>query len=254
MAHNQKWYGWSPDLPDQRDFMYAAPAAIVKKLPTKVDLRKACPAVYNQGQLGSCTANAIGGAFEYGLLKQDKKSDFMPSRLFIYYNERVMEGTVKTDSGAQIRDGVKSVNKQGICPEKMLPYIISKFTIKPGTVCYKEALKHRVLSYHRVTRSLDQMRGCLADGFPFLLGFTVYDSFESSAVAKSGKLNIPKKTEKILGGHAVMAVGYDDPTKRFIIRNSWGTDWGLAGYFTMPYAYLTTRGLSSDFWTIRSVS
>jgi len=250
MAQNQQWYGWSPDLPDFRDYAYAAPSALVKKLPAKVDLRKTCPIVYDQGQLGSCTANAIGGAFEFGLLKQNKKSDFMPSRLFIYYNERVMEGTVKTDSGAQIRDGIKSVNKQGVCPEKMLPYSISKFAVKPGTTCYREALKHQVLSYHRISRNLDQMKGCLADGFPFVLGFTVYDSFESSAVAKTGKLNMPKKTEAVLGGHAVMAVGYDDAAKRFIVRNSWGISWGLQGYFTMPYDYLLEQNLSDDFWTI----
>ena len=250
MALNQQWYGWSPDLPDLRDYAYAAPSAVVKKLPAKVDLRKSCPSIYDQGQLGSCTANAIGGAFEFGLLKKNKKSDFMPSRLFIYYNERVMEGTVKTDSGAQIRDGIKSVNKQGVCPEKMLPYFISKFAIKPGISCYREALKHQVLSYHRVSRNLDQMKGCLADGFPFVFGFTVYDSFESSAVAKTGKLNMPKKTEGVLGGHAVMAVGYDDAAKRFIVRNSWGTGWGMSGYYTMPYEYLLEQNLSDDFWTI----
>jgi len=253
MALNQQWYGWSPDLPDHRDLMYAASAAVVKKLPVKTDLRKACPSIYDQGQLGSCTANAIGGAFEFGLLKQNKKSDFMPSRLFIYYNERVMENTVKTDSGAQIRDGIKSVNKQGVCPEKMLPYLVGKFAVTPSPACYKEALKHQVLSYHRVSRTLDQMKGCLYEGFPFVFGFTVYDSFESAAVAKSGKLNMPKRSEKLIGGHAVMAVGYDDSVKRFIVRNSWGNDWGLDGYFTMPYEYLSNENLSDDFWTIRLV-
>jgi C1A family cysteine protease len=209
--------------------------------------------VYDQGNLGSCTANAIGAAFEFELLKQDKTSDFMPSRLFIYYNERVMEHTVSIDSGAEIRDGIKSVNKQGVCPEKMLPYVITKFTVKPSATCYKEALKHQVLSYHSILRNLEQMKGCLAEGYPFVFGFTVYDSFESLAMSKTGKLNLPKKTEKILGGHAVLAVGYDETVKRFIVRNSWGNNWGLQGYFTMPYAYLTEENLSADFWTIRIV-
>ncbi|MCX6256849.1 MAG: C1 family peptidase [Bacteroidia bacterium] len=253
MAHNIKWYGWQPDLPDHRDLMYAAPKALLKKLPPKVDLRKLCPPVYNQGHLGSCTANAIGAAFEFELMKQAKASDFVPARLFIYYNERSMEGTVNTDSGAEIRDGIKSVNKQGVCPEKMLPYDIAKFAVKPGAACYKEALKHQVLSYHRILRSSDQMKGCLADGYPFVLGFTVYDSFESTTVAKTGKLNMPKKNEGVLGGHAVLAVGYDDAAKRFIIRNSWGSGWGLKGYFTMPYEYLTEENLSDDFWMIRLV-
>ena len=253
MSHNIIWYGWRPDLPDQRDYMYAAPHALVKKLPSKVDLRKLCPPVYNQGELGSCTANAIGAAFEFGLMKQKKAGDFMPSRLFIYYNERVMEHTVNNDNGAEIRDGVKSVNKQGVCPEKMLPYDINKFTKKPSPACYKNALTHQALSYHRVQRTLDQMKGCLAEGFPFIFGFTVYDSFEDNTVAKTGKLNMPKKSENIVGGHAVLAVGYDEPSKRFIVRNSWGADWGLKGYFTMPYTYLTEENLSDDFWTIRIV-
>ena len=115
-------YGWIPDLPDHRDYAYAAPVAALVKLPALVDLRAACPAVYDQGQLGSCTANAIGAAVEFDQMKQKLKEVFMPSRLFIYYNERVMEGTVDQDSGAQIRDGIKSVAKQGVCPEEMWPY------------------------------------------------------------------------------------------------------------------------------------
>src|SRR5450631_3625349 len=112
-------YGWLPDLPDQRDFTYAAPQA-PKALPKSVDLRAQCPAVYDQGQLGSCTANSIGGAVEFELMKQ-KAPVFMPSRLFIYYNERVIENTVNSDNGAQIRDGIKTVNQQGVCPETAWP-------------------------------------------------------------------------------------------------------------------------------------
>lgn len=164
-----------------------------------------------------------------------------------------MEHTLNTDAGAQIRDGVKSVNKQGVCPETMLPYNISKFAAKPSATCYKEALKHQVLSYQRVQQTADQMKACMAEGYPFVFGFTVYDSFESSTVAKTGKLNMPKKNEGVIGGHAVMAVGYDDKAKRFIVRNSWGTGWGLNGYFTMPYQYLIDSNLSGDFWTIRIV-
>ena len=245
-------YGWVPDLPDQRDISYAAPAPILKKLPAKVDLTKSCPPVYDQGQLGSCTANAIGAAFQFELIKQKTKV-FMPSRLFIYYNERVIEHTVNNDNGAMIRDGIKSVNKQGVCSEDLWPYNINKFTSKPSASCYSDALNHQVLSYQRVIRSLNQMKGCLAAGYPFVFGFTVYESFEGDQVAKTGILNMPVKKEKTVGGHAVMAAGYDDSKKRFIVRNSWGPGWGLKGYFTMPYDYLVNQNLSDDFWTIRLV-
>ena len=245
-------YGWQPDLPDQRDYRYTAPPAVMIKLPERTDLRPGCPPVYDQGQLGSCTANAIGAAFEFGLIKQNAPA-FMPSRLFIYYNERIIEQSVNSDSGAMIRDGIKSVNNQGVCSENLWPYNINKFASKPSPSCYSQALNYQVLSYHRVTRNLNQMKGCLADGYPFVFGFTVYESFETDKVAKSGILNMPAKKEKMVGGHAVMAAGYDDSKKRFIVRNSWGSDWGLKGYFTIPYDYLLTENLSDDFWTIRLV-
>jgi len=251
MAYTIKHLGWLPDLPDVRDHMFAAPMNVMATLPPSVDLRSKFPPCYDQGQLGSCTGNAIAGSVQFERRKQMLSPDFIPSRLFIYYNERVIEGTVNTDAGAQIRDGIKAVNKQGVCSEKTWPYVIGKFTNKPSAAAYKEAAKHTVTSYSRVARTLTQMKGCLAAGFPFVYGFTVYESFESAAVAKTGKVPMPKPGEKVLGGHAVLAVGYDDKQDRFITRNSWGPSWGQKGYFTMPYAYLTEPNLSDDFWTIR---
>jgi len=248
----QRYYGWLPDLPDHRDHLYAAPVVWLAKLPAKVDLSPKCPPVYDQGQLGSCTANAIAAAIEFDRMKQKEKA-FVPSRLFIYYNERVMEGTVNSDSGAQIRDGIKSVGKQGDCPESEWPYDIGKFTVKPPAGCFKDALKYDVLSYQRVAQTASQMKGCLASGYPFVFGFSVYESFESAAVAKSGHASMPKPNERLLGGHAVVAVGYDDASQWFVVRNSWGAGWGMKGYFTMPYAYLLDGNLSDDFWTIRAV-
>jgi C1A family cysteine protease len=112
---------------------------------------------------------------------------------------------------------------------------------------------HQALLYQRVPRVLDQLKGCLAEGFPFVFGFSVYDSFESRAVAKSGEVPMPRRRDALVGGHAVLAVGYDDRAERFVVRNSWGARWGEGGYGTMPYAYLLDGGLSDDFWTVRLI-
>ena len=245
-------YGWIPDQPDQRDHLYAAPAQFLAALPPRADLRRRCPPVYNQGQLGSCTANAIGAAVEFDRIKQ-KLPDFVPSRLFIYYNERVIEGTVRIDCGAQIRDGIKSVASLGVCPEPEWPYRIAKFAAKPPVRAYRDALGDRAVSYQSLVQDLNQMKGCLASGYPFVFGFTVYQSFESVSVAKTGHAPMPGWGERPVGGHAVMAVGYDDQAQWFVVRNSWGPVWGMKGYFTLPYSYLIQPRLSSDFWTIRLV-
>lgn len=245
-----KNFGWLRDLPDQRDHRFAASPRVLAKLPRSVDLRAGLPAPYDQGPLGSCTANALSGAFQY-LLKSEKKRNFMPSRLFIYYNERVIEGHAGQDSGAMLRDGIKALNQWGACTEAAWPYDISRFAVKPGALCYTGALKHQLLKYERMDQDLNQLRGCLAQGLPFVFGFSVYSSFMTPQVARTGVADLPGPADKPEGGHAVLAVGYDDATQRFLIRNSWGPGWGQKGYFTMPYAYLLQSGLSADFWALQ---
>jgi C1A family cysteine protease len=220
-------------------------------LPPKKDLSSGFPQVYDQGQLGSCTANAIAGAIQFDQKKQ-KITTFMPSRLFIYYNERVIEHTVNSDAGAMIRDGIKSIGTDGACPETEWPYDINKFADKPSAACYKDAKKEVAVGYQRlISTNLGQLKGCIASGYPFVFGFSVYESFEGEDVAKTGEVQMPAPKEKNVGGHAVVAVGYDDATQRFTVRNSWGKDWGIKGYFTIPYAYLTSTDLADDFWTVR---
>ena len=258
-------YGWKPDLPDHRDFLFAPSPATAAALPTKVDLRPKCPPVYDQGQLGSCTANAIAGAIEFDQIKQGL-TEFTPSRLFIYYNERILESTPPSvDSGAQIRDGIKSVASQGVCKEKSWPYSDQNkapnpcptctYAKKPSAACYKEAKLHTIKVYQRLNSAvINVLKGCLAGGYPFVFGFTVYQSFESQQVANTGIVPMPGPQEKVVGGHAVVAVGYDDSTRQFIVRNSWSATWGLKGYCMMPYGYLTDTNLADDFWTIQTTA
>ena len=233
--------------------MYAAPPAALAALPQRVDLRDQCPAVYNQGTLGSCTANAIAAAVQFDRAKQALADVFTPSRLFIYYNERAMEGTIESDSGAMLRDGIKSVARLGAPHESIWPYLIPRFRVRPSAAAFKDGARHEAILYQRLPHLVDQLKGCLASGYPFVFGFTVYDSFESTTVARTGDVPMPARGESVLGGHAVLAVGYDDALHRFIVRNSWGPKWGVHGYFTMPYEYLLDPSLSDDFWTVQSV-
>lgn len=272
-------YGWKKDKPDNRDYIYHGEGNIevplqkgfwssllgffssCKKQPApvppptpptgNVDLRYKCPPVVDQGQLGSCTANALAGALAFLEIK-DTIPDQAFSRLYIYYNERVIEGTVGSDAGAEIRDGMKTLETvDGACYETTWPYDINQFTVKPPANAYTEGGAHLVTLYASI-QSFTDMQTCLDAGFPFVYGFNVYESFESAEVAATGVVPMPASNEQLLGGHAVLCVGYDNPSQRFICRNSWGTDWGQAGYFTIPYAYLTNTSLCSDFWTIRA--
>ena len=238
-------YGWKRDLPDHRDRYYASRKPQLT-LPASVDLRFACPPVEDQGQLGSCTANALAGAMEILELKAQKTLTDL-SRLFIYYNERAMEGDPNQDNGAQIRDGIKSLAALGVCPESEWPYDPAQFAVKPPSTCYVDALACLISTYHRL-QSLDDMQVCLAEGVPFVMGISVFDSFESGAVAKDGIVPMPEPDESCLGGHAVCVVGYDMAKQTFLIRNSWGTDWGMAGYFTLPFEYVSQ--LADDAWVI----
>lgn len=249
MSHG---YGWKPDTRDDRDLL--TPLEVAKPYPPSVDLSALMPPVYDQGQLGSCTANAIAAAFDTARSKQGEKFE-TPSRLAIYYNERKMEGDVSEDAGAAIRDGIKTLKTNGAGPEALWPYVISKFTEAPPAKYVKAAFKYEAISYARVGRSVNAMQAVLAFGRPFVFGFTVYESFESQEVANTGMLAMPESGEQIVGGHAVVANGYKTihGIQYAKVRNSWGRDWGQAGHFWMPFQYLMTAHLSSDFWVINSV-
>jgi len=248
-------YGWKRDKKDTRDIRFQIYRDIV--LPRSVDLRDSIRIpIQNQQTLGSCTANAIGEADYYNQVKQNHNELFFPSRLFIYWNERFMEGNISEDSGSQIRDGIKSINTWGVCSEKLWPYDIEQFTTKPTEECYAQALDNQSVTYRSVEQNLFQLKAALTEGFPIVFGFMVYPSFESKKVAQTGTAPYPSFWERLrgpLGGHAVLCVGYNDVGNVFYCQNSWGEDWGANGYFTLPYRYLTNPQLASDFWIISKV-
>lgn len=261
MKRRTQRYGWRPDLPDHRDRMFRA-ARPGAPLPGLVDLSSKCPPIFDQGQLGSCTANAISAHMDFCLKKQGKPA-ITPSRLMIYYNERVIEGAVEEDAGAQIRDGIKVAARQGACPESVWPYDEARFAEKPDLQAYRIAMNHQVQQYMRLQQDATSLKHCLAEGFPFVFGFSVFENFEARQVAETGNLGMPGKDDSQVGGHAVYCVGYNDlrdqrlpdgklwPSKTFLIRNSWGKDWGIRGMFTIPEGYVVNDGLAEDFWTIR---
>jgi len=244
----KKGLGWLPDIPDARDHQFKLKKFV--RYPTKIDLRPQCPPIQDQGSLGSCTAQALVSALEFLDMKYSDGSPLVDySRLFLYYNERVYINTVAEDSGAIIRDGIKSLNRKGICPESMWDYTISKFTEMPPKECYREAKNYKTVSYQRIN-TFDQMKACLATEHPFVFGYAVYDSFYEAD--NDGIVPMPDlATENMLGGHAVLCVGYNNSDKQFICQNSWGTGWGDKGFFYMPYEYLKNRNMSDDFWVIR---
>lgn len=214
------------------------------KLPKCVDLRPNNPPIFDQGELGSCTANA--GVRARMMLSGEQQ---MLSRLFQYYQERVIEGTISEDAGAQMRDIGKAMYNCGICPESDYPYEPSKFAKFPGEIAMKSAEKYKIGSYHSVP-DLNGLRQVLAlKQQPVLVGIDIYSSFESDKVSRTGVVPIPRKNEKLLGGHAVAAVGYNDIKKQVICANSWGAMWGDHGYFYLPYKFFD-KGLAYDFWTL----
>lgn len=219
--------------------------------PSKYDLRNLIGhlEIYNQGGLGSCTANAIASAYKIvALLKYNRYVNI--SRLFVYYNERAMINKIYEDSGAFIKDGFLSMQSQGACLEKFWQYNESMFTVMPPMPCYNEARLHRTNSYNSQLdprNMVQSIKQCLIMKLPVVIGVLVYDSFQSNQTAKTGYIPYPNVvTEQLLGGHAVTVVGYDDTLNHFIFVNSWSEAWGNRGIGYIPYAFVSNNNLCSD--------
>jgi C1A family cysteine protease len=244
-------YSWRPDVPDKRDIYFKLPSGTV---PDVADLRPHLSPVEDQGSLGSCTAQAWVAGVEYlDRVADGKHRDY--SRLFVYYNERVLDGTVGQDVGAYVRDGAKAIAKWGVAYESTWPYRVSKFAKKPSCWAYAEGRRRRALVYSRLDQTEEQVLAAVGLArVPVVFGFMVYDSFESDQVAQTGMMPMPGPGERALGGHAVAIVGYDRPRRLFVVRNSWGAGWGDRGYFYMPFDYALDGDLAEDFWIIQKVA
>jgi len=235
--------GWLPDHPDYYD-QYSIYNSVKNKI--SIDLRNISPGVYNQKLIRSGVANALAGLYEFHLIQKDINIVFIPSRLFIYYNQRKLMDTVNYDSGSQIKTGLQVIKEYGICPETKWPYHNDYFDYEPTFDCYEYIIEK--FDYYRLHHNLESLKASLSNKNPFVFGMAVYTEFIN--ITEDGVLTMPSKDSKYIGGHCVMAVGYDDNKQSFIIRNSFGVEWGDKGHFYMPYDYITEPNLCKDFWVI----
>lgn len=260
--------GYKPDSPDERDKHFRTDYLKIGKLhqrlraflaPRSVDLRNdPSPPTFDQGSIGSCVDNAL--ATQLGHLTNHTPGAGVEvfSRLFMYGNAR---GWTNEDSGSSLRDALRGVDKHGVPLEALWPYDVQKWTTRPPQVVWDAArYRHRIL-YARLD-TLAGMKLCLAEGFPFIFGIGVYDTFSLAGRGPRFEVPIPMPVDRFEGGHALCAMGYDDDRKALLFRNSWGTDWGMNGHAWLPYEYVRTSGplvvelgtpLWYDAWTVRSI-
>ena len=251
-------YGLHRQLPDRRDRRLHL--MLRAELPSSADLRGPFMApVWDQGQLGSCSSFALAAAYQFERNRQGLPPlgpANTPSHLFLYWNERDAEGSTASDAGGDLRDGIQSLVTQGVCDESLWPYDDNQdgknlFEQKPPETCYAAALKDLALQYQSPDQNVTNLKTVLAGGLPIAFGIVVYESFESDAVAQSGIVPMPGAGEEQLGGHAVLLAGYNSDS--FLVRNSWGSQWGAEGYFWLPNAYVTDPDLAFDFWAVSQV-
>ncbi len=212
-----------------------------------VDLRSKFNGVYDQGKIGSCTANALCSIYEYDT------TNFRGSRLFLYYNERLLINETNLDNGAFIKDGITCLKKFGLCEEKYWSYIIENVFKEPSKDAYDNATLNYLIEGIQISNEIPTIKYWLNKNEPIVLGIAIYSNFTNFSSGKTGKIGLPNENDKFIGGHAVVLCGYNDTKKEFILRNSWGSYWGDNGYFYLPYDYISNTNLTSDLWIITKI-
>lgn len=252
-------YNLKKDKLDARDYLFCNNFKKTSNVPSSVDLRNQYTTIKDQGKLGACTAFSCCSVIEYLL---NKSVDL--SELYFYYKEREADSDIDMDSGSTIRRSALTAVNIGVCEEKFEPYDIKKFSEKPSEEADNNALKYKIKACHRITKMDDILYAVGVLKKPVLIGIDVYSSFEN--IDSNGYMSMPdRENEELLGGHAVNICGYFHKQKNifeeingffnknskyndlyFIIRNSWGTEFGDNGYCYMPAAFLSKY--SSDWW------
>ena len=247
----KKGTGWKPQRPDFRDHVMKLERPGVEQF-QDTDFRPLFDPPLDQGNSNSCTAHGISSAIRYRR-KVENLPDFQPSRLFIYWNERLQEGTQNQDDGGVIRDGIISVAKYGAPQEVLWPFDLSKITVEPDQFSFDAALGDLVAEYQSVPVTKEDVLTALSHNYPVVFGVTLYESFENDVTAQNGEVPMPSQNEKVIGGHCMLIVGAQISNAKFIVRNSWGTDWGDEGYCYIPFDYILNENLASDFWIIQTI-
>jgi C1A family cysteine protease len=247
-----------PDLVDVVEHRFNESSAVSSApqadLPPAIDLRPLGPPAYNQGQMGSSVAQPLAAAIQFDQMRRNEPP-FLPSRLFIYYNARRFAGDTSGDTGARLADAVRSVVELGVCPEDLWSYELDLLTAEPPEQCYAVAAEHRFPGVVQIVSSLENVKRCLTDSIPVVFGLTVHNSFLNSDVSETGRVPLPGPDDPLIGGHAMLLVGYDDSQREFVVRNSWGRDWGVDGHCFIPYEYvLGADGSQTEFWALNPPS
>lgn len=248
-------FNWKREPEDPRDFQVQRHEKLVSvPLPSIYELPADIP-IYDQSDLGSCVSNSSCAAYRFESEQLSGDFKFNPSRLFLYYNARMIDGTDPSDdAGTYVRSAFKSLNQTGVCHEEFCPYETEKFSQKPGVFAYADAPNNMIVRYASVPQDLTALKQVLVSGAGIVFGFNVYESFEQGNWdSTTGMMPIPKKNENILGGHSTILVGYADSKQAFLVQNSWGTEWGLQGKFWMPYSFLLDPKECDDFWCIDEI-